>query len=399
MTNRSSAGRNPDEASRRSPRRAAGVSLRLIDVSPMIATNELTAELKRAARELGFELVGVAPAVSPPGHPRFLDWLDRGYAGEMGYLERRRKAYVHPSGVLPAVKSVVMLGMSYFVTGDGEWGKGEGGDGETACAHSPARTVARVAKYARGGVDYHDLIRGRLKSLAGFLHERVPECTTRGVVDTAPLLERDFARLAGLGWFGKNTLLINKRAGSFLFLAGLLTDIVLDFDEPHEKHHCGTCTRCLDACPTDAFPEPGVLDATKCISYLTIELKGSIPEPLREGMGDWLFGCDVCQDVCPWNRKAPASQEPAFQPQADLTPADAVAILALSPEQFRERFRKTPLARPGRAGLLRNAAIVLGNSGDRAAIPVLEAALDDDESLVREAAAWGLARLHGSTTR
>ncbi|MGC1272587.1 MAG: tRNA epoxyqueuosine(34) reductase QueG [Planctomycetaceae bacterium] len=374
-------------------------------------TAKLTTDLKAEANRLGFELVGVAPAVSPPGHPRFLDWLDRGYAGEMSYVERRRDAYAHPSGVLPVVKSVVMLGMSYGTDerrGGREGGKGRRSEGTTKHAAafapspplpvSPSPTAARVASYAWGDADYHDLIRGRLKALADFLHARRPGCRTRGVVDTAPLLERDFARLAGLGWFGKNTLLINKRSGSFLFLAGLLTDVVLDYDEPHEKHHCGTCTRCLDACPTAAFPEPGVLDATKCISYLTIELKGSIPEPLREGIGDWLFGCDVCQDVCPWNRKSPPTSESAFQPQPDLDPADAALILRMTPVEFDRRFRHTPLARPGRAGLLRNAAIVLGNSGDRAAIPALEAALHDDEPLVREAATWALGRLRTSTT-
>jgi epoxyqueuosine reductase len=354
-----------------------------------VADASLTADLKAEARRLGFDLVGVAPAVAPPGYPSFLAWLDRGYAGEMAYMERRREAYAHPSGVMPAVKSVVMLGLNYGVKG----GVRDEENPQSAIRnpHSPAR----VASYARSDADYHDLLRGRLRSLADFLHARVPGCRTRGVVDTAPLLERDFARLAGLGWFGKNTLLINKRAGSFLFLAGLLTDVVLDCDEPHEARHCGTCTRCLDACPTDAFPECGVLDATKCISYLTIELKGPIPEPLREGIGDWLFGCDVCQNVCPWNRKAPAATDPALAPRPDLTPADAATILRLTPEEFNARFGHTPLARPGRAGLLRNAAIVLGNSRDPAVVPALIGALSDAEPLVRGAAAWALGRFAG----
>lgn len=356
----------------------------------------LTNDLKHEAGRLGFDLAGVAPAVRPPGYASFLEWLDRGYAGEMSYMERRREAYAHPAGVMPAVKSVVMLGMSYFAREDRRERIENRKDIDCRSSLFDPRSssrAARVAMYARGDVDYHDLIRGRLRQLADFLHERVPDCKTRAVVDTAPLLERDFARLAGLGWFGKNTLLINKQAGSFLFLAGLLTDVVLYYDEPHEKHHCGTCTRCLDACPTDAFPESGVLDATKCISYITIELKGQIPEPLRTGVGDWLFGCDVCQEVCPWNRKAPATTEPAFAPQPDLQPADACAILQMNQQEFELRFGHTPLARPGRAGLLRNAAIVLGNSGDASAIPTLEAALNDDEPLVRDAAAWALQRL------
>ena len=253
-----------------------------------------------------------------------------------------------------------------------------------------------VSRYAWGEDDYHHLLQARLKQLADFIHARQPGCRTRGVVDTAPLLERDFARLAGLGWFGKNTLLINKQAGSWLFLAALLTDLDLENDAPHETSHCGTCTRCLDACPTDAFTEPYVLDARKCISYLNIELREPVPAELREGMGQWLFGCDICQDVCPWNHKAPLTSEPAFQPTADLAPANAIELLGLSEEAYRERFRHSPLARPKRAGLLRNAAIVLGNSGDSQAVPALINVLTDAESLIRGAAAWALGRLGGN---
>lgn len=341
---------------------------------------DLTAGLKRRANDLGFELVGVAPAISPPGFSNLSEWLRRGFAGRMDYLQQREDACAHPRHVLETVNSVVMLATNY----------------RTIEPADPEPNQARVSRYAWGEVDYHDLIRERLGKLADFLHERRPGCRTRGVVDTAPLLERDFARLAGLGWFGKNTMLINKRAGSWLFLAALLTDVELEPDAPHETSHCGTCTRCLDACPTDAFPEPYVLDATKCISYLTIELRDSpVPEELRTGVGDWLFGCDVCQDVCPWNRKAPVSDEPAFQPSPDLAPADAIALLALDDEAFRERFRHSPLWRPRRAGIVRNAAIVLGNRGDARAAPALIAALDDKEPLVRGAAAWALGQLGG----
>jgi epoxyqueuosine reductase len=258
---------------------------------------------------------------------------------------------------------------------------------------------ARVARYAQGIEDYHDVLKRKLRKLADFLHAQRPGCRTRGVVDTAPLLERDFARLAGLGWFGKNTMLINKRLGSWLFLAALLTDVELEADQPHESSHCGTCTRCLDACPTDAFPEPYVLDARRCIAYLNIELRGPVPMELREGMGDWLFGCDVCQDVCPWNRKAPLTSEPSFQPVADLSPADAVELLQLDEAGFRERFHSTPLSRPKRSGLLRNAAIVLGNSGRLDAVPPLIAALSDADSVIRGAAAWALGQLGGEDAR
>jgi epoxyqueuosine reductase len=220
------------------------------------------------------------------------------------------------------------------------------------------------------------------------------------VVDTAPLLERDFARLAGLGWFGKNTMLINKRRGSWLFLGALLTDVALTADEPHRTDHCGTCTRCLDACPTDAFVEPHVLDSRRCISYLTIELRDRpIPEELRPSMGDWLFGCDVCQDVCPWNRKAPVSSEAAFEPRADLCPADCATLLKLTAGEFERQFGATPLARPGREGVLRNACIVLGNTGDQRDLPPLIAALTDISPLVRGAAAWALGRIGGPEAR
>lgn len=212
-------------------------------------------------------------------------------------------------------------------------------------------------------------MRERLKSLADFLHEQRPGCRTRGCVDTAPLLERDFAKLAGLGWFGKNTMLLNKRLGSFFFLAALLTDIELSPDEPHHTSHCGTCTRCLDACPTDAFVEPYVLDARKCISYLTIELRDQpIPTELRSQMGEWIFGCDVCQDVCPWNRKAPASNEPAFVAREQLHPVDLEWLLSLDEAGFEAAFAGTPMHRTGRAALLRNAAIALGNSRDMKAL-------------------------------
>jgi epoxyqueuosine reductase len=348
------------------------------DTHPAVASTEIAAALKSRAADLGFELCGIASAVAPDTLDQLHAWLERGFAGEMAWIDDRREAYASPDRVLGGVRSVVVLAMSY-------------GGGETA---KPRPGQGRVARYARGAVDYHDLFRKRLRELASTLHEFAPGCRTRGVVDTAPLLERDFARRAGLGWFGKNTMLINRRLGSWLFLAALLTDIELPPDAPHETAHCGTCTRCLDACPTNAFPEPYVLDATRCISYLTIEHRGPIAEDLREGMEDWLFGCDVCNDVCPWNRKAPATREPAFQPQPDLNPADASAILAMTRDEFAARFGESPLSRPGWEGLRRNAALVLGNSGDRSHAEQLTRTAEQDESpLVREAAAWAMGRI------
>ena len=342
--------------------------------------NQAAAAIKAEAARLGFELSGIAPAVTPAGISQFASWLAAGYAGEMDYLPRREAAYGHPRSILDGVRSVIMLGLNY----------------RTREPAAPSPGAALVSRYAWGTVDYHDLIRNKLTQLAAFLETLVPDCRTRGVVDTAPLLERDFARLAGLGWFGKNTLLLNKRMGSWFFLAALLVDVELEYDDAHEASHCGTCTRCLDACPTDAFVAPYVLDARRCISYLTIEHRGPIPEELREPSGNWLFGCDVCQDVCPWNHKAPETTEAAFQPRDDLRPIEALELLSLDESAFRNRFRKTPLARPKRAGLLRNAAIVLGNSGDRRAVPALAAAISDHEPVIRSAAAWALGRLGGT---
>jgi epoxyqueuosine reductase len=341
------------------------------------AVESLTDELKHAALQMGFDLVGVAPAVTPLGFSRLKDWLACGFAGEMAYLPRRESAYEHPDHVLADVQSVVMVALNYKTCDPPDCGVNEG----------------RIARYAWGANDYHDLLKQRLQQLADWLHERAPGCRTRCVVDTAPLLERDFAQLAGLGWFGKNTMLLNKRLGSFLFLGALLTNVELEPDEPHATAHCGACTRCLDVCPTDAFPEPYVLDARKCISYLTIELRGPMPAELRPGVGEWLFGCDLCQDVCPWNRKPPRSNDAGLQPQSDLAPADALALLQMTVPEFRARFRNSPLSRPGWSGLRRNAAIVLGNRGDAAAEPALCIALRDDDPVVRGAAAWALGQL------
>jgi epoxyqueuosine reductase len=342
----------------------------------------LTQELKRRASELGFSLCGVCPAIAPPGAARLDDWLAAGYAGQMHYLADRLEAYADPNRVLDGVRSVVMLAMNY----------------RTAEPVAPQAGAGRVSRYAWGEADYHDLIHARLGQLSEFLNERVPNARLRGVVDTAPLLEREFAQLAGLGWIGKNTLLLNCQQGSWFFLAALLTDIELIYDAPHEIDHCGTCRACLDACPTDAFPQPYVLDASRCISYLTIELRDTIPTELRTGMGEWVFGCDVCQDVCPWNSRAPLSWQQEFDARSNSNPMDLIGLFELDDAAFRERFRHTPLWRPRRRGLLRNAAIVLGNRRTPLAISALVRGLHDGEPLVRGACAWALGQFRDSST-
>jgi epoxyqueuosine reductase len=339
--------------------------------------NDLAGSLKQEARRLGFDLVGIAQASEAETFAFFREWLEKGYAGEMGYMSRHARARHHPSSILPNVRSVVMTGMNYHV-------EPETGD--------PGRLAGKVARYALG-TDYHEVLRDRLKRLLNWVHEQVPGAWSRAVVDTAPLLERDFARRAGLGWFGRNTMLLNKKLGSYFFLGALLLDIALPSDVPHEAAHCGTCTACLDACPTEAFPAPGVLDARRCLSYLTIELRGSVPEDLRPHFKEWAFGCDICQEVCPWNRKAPFTKEPAFAPRDDLLGLDLIELLSLTEEEFRMRFQGTALLRAKRPGLIRTAALILGNRGDVTALPALARARDDPDPIIRDACTWAINRL------
>ena len=324
--------------------------------------SSLEGRVKAAAYGLGFDLCGIAPLSPPDTGEQFDAWLEAGYHGEMAYLARRRQV----TGVTHAI--VVAL----------DYG-GKSPDGP-------------VARYARGR-DYHDVMLERLGELHRWIETEVGHgITGKAYVDTGPILERDLARRAGLGWFGKNTMLIHPRLGSFFFLGELLLDFPLVSDEPFAAEHCGTCTRCLDACPTQALVAPGVMDARLCISYLTIELKGPIPETLRASVGGHVYGCDVCQDVCPWNvRFARALDEPALAPRQEI---DVAEMLALDDQGFRERYRGTAVTRAKRRGLARNAAVVLGNRGDESALPVLQrAATEDPDPMVREHAAWALAAM------
>ena len=336
-------------------------------------------DLLAEAHRLGFALAGIAPATAADDFDRYQTWLEDGHAGEMAYLHTHAEARRHPSGVYPPVRSVLMVGMSYAPKQVTQSGHG------------------RVALFAQGP-DYHAILRDRLKQLGRWLSERRPGCRGRVAVDTAPLLERGFARRAGLGWVGKNTLLIHPRKGSWIVLGALLVDIDLAASKPFDSFHCGTCRACLDACPTQAFVGPGTLDARKCISYHTIERKGSLEEPWRVAIDDWLYGCDICQEVCPWNRKAPPGDD-ALAPRADLVSLDARELLGLDAEAFRRRFTGTTMyPRPGRSVLLRNAALVLGNTGGADALPALRAASDDPEPIVREAALWAIGRIAARLT-
>lgn len=336
-----------------------------------------TTELKTFASQLGFVLSGVTAAACPDRYHYFVQWLEEGYAGHMHYLEARRDAYRSPVNVLDGCSTLLMLGFPYQTVDPTISRPGSG----------------RVARYAWGEPDYHDHLFIRLRLLKKWMLARKPEARVRGVVDTAPLLEREFAEAAGLGWVGKNTLLLNRQWGSYFFLAALLTDLPLAVDPPQSKGYCGTCRACLDACPTQAFPKPYVLDARKCISYLTIEHRGDIEPELAERMGDWVFGCDICQEVCPWNRRAQRSPHAIPAPLAGLSPAELIDLLQTSEEQFRRQYRSTPLWRAKRRGVIRNACLVLGNQGYQPAATALAGLLNDPEPIVQSAARWALTRL------
>ncbi len=308
------------------------------------------ARLKEHALGLGFTLAGIAPAGEADGFGALCDWLDAGHAGEMGYLHKHREARRHPQSVFAPVRGVVMLGFDY-------------GPSAVAPADIPPGH-GRIASYAQRG-DYHPLLRGKLNELAAWLAREVPGAESRGVVDTAPLLERDFARRAGLGWFGKNTMLINRERGSYFLIAALLTSAELVADAPAfpaGQGHCGTCTRCLEACPTQAFVAPGKLDARKCIGYLTVEVRGpELPPGSPTDLSGWLFGCDVCQEVCPWNRFA--EPNPAFPSRGELASLDPAEVLTMTSEEFAGRFAGTPVADRGGEAKLRRSAGLLERGG------------------------------------
>lgn len=302
----------------------------------------------------------------------------------MAYLTRDPSRRLDPRSVFPEAQSLIVVAMNYH--------------NETVTPEWISSANGVIAQYARG-LDYHDILKEKLETLAAFVRSQVDEpVKTRVYVDTGPLLERDYATAAGLGWYGKHTNLIHKKQGSWLLLGELLIDLVLEYDRPATSH-CGSCTRCIDACPTAAILKPYVVDSRRCLSYLTIELKGAIPEEYREAIGNHIFGCDICQDVCPWNRKAPFSSEDSFdsRPWTDTPPL--AAFLRWTHEEFRHKFKGSPIKRAKRRGFLRNVAVALGNSGDQTAVSPLIEALLDEEPLVRSHAAWALGRLGGEAAR
>lgn len=353
-------------------------------------SSEIRAVIRRAAAEAGFDLSGIAPASDSPELKSFPTWIAAGHAGEMKYLEacdeRGELKRASLSRVAPWAKSVVVCAINY----------------NTANPYSTQvhdRDRGWISRYSWGREDYHDAVLRRLKQVEAALHESVdefqPEFQTRSYVDTGPVVERVFAKYAGLGWIGKNTCLINQKKGSWLFLGVILTSLELEADLP-APDRCGTCTRCIEACPTDAILAPYQLDSNRCISYLTIEKRGAIPEDLRTGMSRHVFGCDICQDVCPWNRKAPISTAPEFAPREDLVNPALDWLAEISEQEFHNKFRGSPIRRTKRSGLRRNAVIAIGNSPDQRFCSLVEKLAADSDDIVAESARWAAKRLRES---
>jgi epoxyqueuosine reductase len=358
----------------------------------VLLPDQISGVVKRAAVQAGFDLAGIAP-VREEDYPEitaFIEWIDAGYAGEMKYMEQRTETgglrRASAKNAAPWVRSVVVCALNYN-------------------ADKPYSTEARdpqrgwISRYAWGGKDYHDVLLPRLRqvedALKTFAAEHSLSIETRSYVDTGPVVERVYAKYAGIGWIGKNTCIINQGLGSWLFLGVLLTSLEVNPTLP-AADRCGSCTRCIDACPTAAILAPGKLDARRCIAYLTIEKRGSIDEELRAPMGHHVFGCDICQDVCPWNNKAgnaPPTAAPELQPFEDFYHPDLSWLARMDEETWRQTFRGSPVKRAKYSGLRRNVAIAMGNSGNRAFIPELTQMTADKDPIIAEHARWALAKL------
>lgn len=335
---------------------------------------DLVNQLKAQAQRLGFAFVGLTTPEPPPHLDAYSQWLEADRHGEMHYLEtgRARDRRADPRLILPNCQTILVAALPY----------------------TPGNTTGPIAAYALGR-DYHDVLPERLSQLMQWLEGTVGHSIEhKTYTDTGPLLERELAQRAGLGWIGKNTMLINPTSGSYFLLGEVLMDLALPADPPIETDHCGTCTRCIEACPTDAILPERTLDARRCISYLTIELKGQIPVELREPMGGWIFGCDICQAVCPWNVRFAANLTPDPELLPRREPPVLEEELALTPKEFNAKFKGSPLVRTKRRGYLRNVAVALGNSGQAESVQALEVCLETEtEPLIREQAAWALERL------
>jgi epoxyqueuosine reductase len=356
----------------------------------VLRSADITTSVTRAAREAGFELVGIAPVENSPELEYFPRWIAGGHAGEMKYLEARdeqgrlrRASLAHAA---PWARSVVVCAINYNTA------QPYSTDARNHSAENQER--GWISRYAWSRQDYHDAVMQRLLRVESAVRNAVgiDDLVTRCYVDTGPIVERVAAKYAGIGWIGKNTCIIHQKLGSWMFLGVILTSLDLAPGLP-APDRCGSCTRCIDACPTDALIAPYQLDSNRCISYLTIEKRGAIAEDLRSGMGRHIFGCDICQDVCPWNRKAPATNAEEFQPRPELVNPALEWLADMSEEEFRRTFKGSPLRRPKRSGLRRNAVIAMGNSGDKKFLSQLKKLAADEDENIRESAAWALRKL------
>jgi len=363
---------------------------------------QITNLVKQVARDVGFDLAGIAPVRDFAELAHFPDWIAAGHAGEMKYMEARdprgRLKRASLRAAAPWAHSVIVCALNY----------------NTAQPYSTQVTDPErgwISRYAWGREDYHESVMRRLRVVEARLKETLASSThgvpssdnttadswppntdhfqSRCYVDTGPLVERVYAKYAGVGWIGKNTCILNQKLGSWLFLGVILTSLELEPDVP-APDRCGTCTRCIDACPTDALIAPYQLDSNKCISYLTIEKRGAISEEMRDGMGRHVFGCDICQDVCPWNRKAPVTNAPEFEPRPELVNPALDWLGQMSAEEFRQVFQGSPLRRTKLTGLRRNAVIAMANSSDRRFVPVLKKLQQDEDPVVAQSAQWAM---------
>ena len=340
--------------------------------------NEKLRVLESFSESLGFDGFGVAKPDLGPAGERFGKWLNEGFEGEMQYLRKGEKKRKNPDLVLAGVKSILCFRTNYLAM-------------EKDMSYTQNREEGDVSLYALN-LDYHDIILSRLKRMENKIQELFEGCSTKIYVDTGPLLEKPLAQLAGLGWIGKHTNLLTEGIGSWYFLSEILIDVDFHSSQPSEDH-CGTCRSCIDICPTQAIVAPYILDSKRCISYLTIELKGVIPLEFRKALGNRIYGCDDCQIVCPWNSYAVKTTDPAFQ--ARNSKLNLIDLIQISKEEFNRMFKGSPIKRIKRKGLLRNVAIALGNSGNMHAIPPLLEVLGDEESLIRAHAVWALGELSG----
>lgn len=341
---------------------------------------KITNLIKDKAMQIGFDLIGISPVGDYPESQYFKKWLAKGYHAGMDYMDRNGKEREDVRNVVPGARSVISCALNY----------------NSDIPYSTEMSDPKrgwISRYA-WSEDYHFRVKEMIDQLKSYVKDvSESELNSRAYVDTGPVLERSYAKYAGIGWTGKNTCIINQEIGSWLFLSEIITDIELEYDNP-APDRCGTCTKCIDACPTDAIRQPYVLDSNRCISYLTIENKGEIPEDKREGIGNNIFGCDICQDVCPWNREAGTGDDKSW-PEQDLYAPELSRMISLKDGGFNKKFRKSPLKRAKRRGFLRNVLVAIGNSADRSHIGQVEECLEDKEPLVRSHAVWALWKLEG----